>query len=219
MKAVHEHEYEAAPGLPEKLPQGEHILWQGAPDALALARHAFHVRGLAGYFAAMLLLQGLYLAGEPGGLAIRPLLISLVAALLALVMLGTVAWYAARNTLYTLTDKRVVMRIGIVLTLTLNLPFKALAAAAMRHYRDGSADIVLDLAGEDRMGWAHLWPHARPWALRKPQPSLRCLRDADKVAALLQTAWAAANPGLAANRGPGAASAGQTLVHRQAVSA
>ena len=40
MKALHEHEFEAAPGLPEKLPQGERILWQGAPDALALARAA-----------------------------------------------------------------------------------------------------------------------------------------------------------------------------------
>ena len=231
MIALHEHEYEAAPGLPEKLPQGEHILWQGAPDALALARHAFHVHALAGYFAAMLLLQGLYLAGEPGGLTLRPLLIGLTAALLALALLGTVAWYAARNTLYTLTDKRVVMRIGIVLTLTLNLPFKALAAAAVRHYRDGSADIVLDLAGEDRMGWAHLWPHARPWALRKPQPSLRCLRDADRVGALLQAAWAAANPGIVATLGTRtaptlvsatstpASRADQTLVQRQALSA
>jgi hypothetical protein len=97
---------------------------------------------------------------------------------------------------------------------------------------------VLDLAGEDRMGWAHLWPHARPWALRKPQPSLRCLRDADKVAALLQSAWAAANPGLAASIGQPATPAvapvapatqgapaapatlaGQTMVHRHAVSA
>jgi len=209
LKAHHEHEYEAAPGLPEKLPAGEHILWQGAPDALALANHAFHVRALVGYFAAMLLIQGLYMAGEPGGLVLRPLLLSLAAATLALLLLAGVAWYAARNTLYTLTNRRVVMRIGIVLTLTLNLPYKALAAAAVRHYRDGSGDIVLDLAGEDRMGWAHLWPHARPWALRKPQPSLRCLRDASAVAALLQSAWAAANPGVAATLGqPTAAPAG-----------
>jgi hypothetical protein len=51
---------------------------------------------------------------------------------------------------------------------------------------------VVDLAGEDRIGWAHLWPHARPWALRKPQPSLRCLRDVQQVAGLLQSAWTAA---------------------------
>jgi hypothetical protein len=105
-----------------------------------------------------------------------------------------VAWFAARGTLYTITNRRVVMRIGIVLTITLNLPFKALAAAAVRSDKNGTGDIVVDLAGEDRMGWAHLWPHARPWALRRPQPSLRCLRDVQQVAALLQAAWTAARP-------------------------
>lgn len=194
MKAHHEHEWEAAPGLPEKLPQGESILWQGAPSARSMALQVFHVRMLAGYFAAMLLVQGLYLAGEPGGLAFKPLLLSLGTALLALGLLATVAWFAAHNTLYTITNRRVVMRIGIVLTLTLNLPFKALSAAAVRQYKDGSGDIVVDLAGNDRIGWAHLWPHARPWALRRPQPSLRCLPDVQQAAAVLQSAWAAANP-------------------------
>jgi hypothetical protein len=106
--------------------------------------------------------------------------------------LGSVAWFAARNTLYTITNRRVVMRIGIVLTLTLNLPFKALSAAAVRNYTDGSGDIVVDLAGTDRIGWAHLWPHARPWALRKPQPSLRCLPDVQHAANALKSAWTAA---------------------------
>jgi hypothetical protein len=193
LKPHHEHEFEAAPGLPEKLPAGERILWQGAPDPLALGIHVYRVRMLGGYFAAMLVLQALYLAGEPGGLTARPLLISLGAACLALGMLGAVAWFTARGTLYTVTNRRVVMRIGIVLTITLNLPFKALSAAAVRRYQDGSGDIVVDLAGEDRIGWAHLWPHARPWALRKPQPSLRCLRDVQQVAGLLQSAWTAAH--------------------------
>ena len=40
MKAVvrsvqpeHEHEFEAEPGLPEQLPAGERVLWQGQPQA------------------------------------------------------------------------------------------------------------------------------------------------------------------------------------------
>ncbi|MEY3475503.1 MAG: hypothetical protein RL087_1961, partial [Pseudomonadota bacterium] len=32
MRAHHEHEFEAAPGLPAPLPVGERILWQGAPQ-------------------------------------------------------------------------------------------------------------------------------------------------------------------------------------------
>jgi hypothetical protein len=233
LKAHHEHEFEAAPGLPEKLPEGERILWQGAPNPVSLGIHVFHVRALGGYFLAMLALQGLYLSGEPGGLTLRPLLISLFAACLALSLLATVAWLTARGTLYTITNRRVVMRIGIVLTITLNLPFKALASAAVRSYRDSTGDIVVDIAGKDRMGWAHLWPHARPWALRKPQPSLRCLRDVQQVASVLQSAWTAAHPELSAKmNAPVGTSVGQsaapadakapaapTMVHRHAVSA
>ena len=52
----HEHEFEAAPGLPELLPEGEHIVWQAAPDWKQLAIHAFHVRKIAIYFSLMWLL-------------------------------------------------------------------------------------------------------------------------------------------------------------------
>ena len=46
-----EYEVEPIPGLPGLLPPGEQILWQGSPDGRALARSAFHVRIVAGYFA------------------------------------------------------------------------------------------------------------------------------------------------------------------------
>ena len=51
MKATHEHEWEAAPGLPSDLPPGERVVWQGAPDWKRLAIHAFHVRKVALHFA------------------------------------------------------------------------------------------------------------------------------------------------------------------------
>jgi hypothetical protein len=38
----HEHEFEPQYGLPERLPQGESILWQASPDVATLAREAFH---------------------------------------------------------------------------------------------------------------------------------------------------------------------------------
>ena len=41
-------------GLPERLPEGERLLWQGAPDWRRLALHVFHVRGLALYFAGII---------------------------------------------------------------------------------------------------------------------------------------------------------------------
>ena len=39
-----EHEFEAALGLPEPLPRGERLLWQGAPDWRVMAREAMHLR-------------------------------------------------------------------------------------------------------------------------------------------------------------------------------
>ena len=131
MNAHHEHEFEAAPGLPESLPAGEFILWQGAPDWRVLAVQALHVRKLTYYFAAMLGLQALYLMGEPGVALLRPLLISLGMALLALGLLSATAWFAASSTLYTLTNKRMVMRLGIVLTVTFNLPLAKIASQLM----------------------------------------------------------------------------------------
>ena len=47
--------FEALPGLPEPLPAGESIVWQGRPRALSMARQALWLDGIAVYFAALLL--------------------------------------------------------------------------------------------------------------------------------------------------------------------
>ncbi|MBT5209757.1 MAG: PH domain-containing protein, partial [Halieaceae bacterium] len=52
--AVREYEYEPINGLPENLPEGESIVWQGAPRWTALANRVFQVRTLALYFAALI---------------------------------------------------------------------------------------------------------------------------------------------------------------------
>lgn len=193
MTPHHEHEFEAAPGLPEALPAGERILWQGAPDWRALALHAFHVRKLAFYFAGMMGLQTLYLLGEQEPALGRSLLASALLASTALGLLALTAWLTARTALYTLTSRRVVMRIGIVLTITLNLPLRQLRSADLRAQgADGVGDLVLSLAGKDRIGWLHLWPHARPWHLADPKPSLRCIPQAQAVGEKLMAAWEAA---------------------------
>lgn len=194
MNAHHEHEFEAAPGLPEPLPRGERMLWQGTPDWKRLAIHAFHVRKLTIYFSVMLVLQWLYLLGEPNAALLRPMAISASLALLTLVLLTTIAWFSAKTTLYTMTDRRVIMRVGIVLTLTFNLPLKQVAGASIKPHAAGFGDIALALKGEDRIAWLNLWPHARPWQVKRPEPSLRCVPDAAAIAVRLQLAWLQVNP-------------------------
>ena len=107
--------------------------------------------------------------------------------------LGILAWLTARTTAYTLTDQRIVMRIGIVLTLTFNLPLKRIETAGLLLTGKGFGDIPLALSGGDRIGWLNLWPHARPWRLAKPEPMLRCIADAQALATMLQKAWTEAS--------------------------
>ncbi len=191
MKVYQEHELEATPGLPEPLPADERLLWQGRPDWRRLAVEAFHVDAIGLYFGLMVVLQALLSWRADASLVdnIVPLLWSTTLALAALGLLALSAWLSARTTLYTVTSKRVVMRIGIVLTVSFNLPLRWIAAAQFKPGKDGSGDIALELKGSDRIAYLHLWPHARAWYLRKPQPSLRCLPDVAQVGELLQRAW------------------------------
>lgn len=187
----HEHEFEAAYGLPEPLPKGESILWQGAPDLADLAVRVFHLKKIAVYFVVLMAVRGSYLYSLGGDNLTILAGVLLVAGLglTAMAALGLLAWLTARTTAYTLTDQRVVMRIGIVLTLTFNLPLKRIETAGLLLTGKGYGDIPLALSSGDRIGWINLWPHARPWRLAKPEPMLRCIADAQTFATTLQKAW------------------------------
>ena len=182
-----EHEFEAEYGLPEPLPRGERLLWQGSPHGPTLALEALHWRKLAIYFAILLAWRAENVMA--GGGSVRQ---AAVAAAWLLPLAGfaigialTLATLIRRTTVYTLTDRRVVMRIGIVLTMTLNLPHRQIDGAALHAGRGGHGDIALRLLPGVRIGYVHLWPHARPWQVRWPQPMLRAVPQAAEVARLL----------------------------------
>ena len=183
---AHEHEFEATHGLPEALPEGEVQRWQGSPSAWLLARQALHIDLVLAYFGALLTWRGVaswYDGASLGGtlLAMAGMLPLIV---LALGLLAGIAWLMARTTVYTITNRRVVMRVGVVLSITFNLPFAQIASAGWRPRGQGG-EIVLSLSGTDRIAYLHLWPHARPWHLRRTEPMLRALADAPAVAKLL----------------------------------
>lgn len=191
LEPAHEHEFEATHGLPEALPAGETLLWQGSPDARLLAVQVLHIRKVALYFALLLvwrLASDLY-DGIGLGAALLGCLVMLAPIGLGLGLIAGMAWLLARTSVYTLTSARVVMRIGVVLSITFNLPLKRIAAADLRP-RSGSGEIALALAGDDRIAYPHLWPHARPWHLRQPQPMLRALPQAEAAAVAAQLSQA-----------------------------
>ena len=187
-----EHEFEAVRGLPQALPPGEHMLWQGSPDWRVLARDLMHLRALSAYFAVLLAWRAVSAYSGTGSLSQAALAVLWLAplALIAIGLLALIAWLIGRTTVYTLTDKRVVMRIGMVLSVTFNLPYARIESAALRANSDGSGDLCLLLGAADRIAYAHLWPHARPWQLKRTQPALRGLADARAVARVLGNALA-----------------------------
>lgn len=184
--------FEPVPGLPERLPAGEHLLWQGAPRWQALARDAFHVRALAVYFGVLLawvVVSALY-DGQPvaGALMAVAVLAPLAVAALALVVLF--AWLVERTTVYSITNRRVVMRFGIALPITVNVPYAIVESVGLTARADGTGDLPLNLNTPDRIAYLHLWPHARPWRIAKPAPMLRAVPDAAAVGNLLSQALA-----------------------------
>ena len=213
--AAPEHEFEASHGLPAALPKDESIQWQGSPETWSLARHAFHFNMLAAYFALILVLRGLLAYSDGVGIveAVRSTVILLPLALVALGLVVLLAWLAARSAVYTLTSRRLVMRIGIVLNITFNLPLVTLKSAGLKLYGDGTGDIPLMLSGDDNIAYPHLWPHARPWQIKRTQPMLRSVPHAARVGAMLAEAAAQVNPSLAASV-PVANSTEGTLINR-----
>jgi len=189
----HEHELEPQYGLPELLPANEKILWQGSPDFGAVALRIFHLRKVAVYFALMLAWKVASTMADGGSLVDGLMSITVLGALavMGFAALTGLAWATARTAVYTLTDKRIVMRIGIALTLTFNLPLRLVKSAGLRQHKDGCGDILIAMGGEDQIAWLHLWPHVRPWVLARPEPMLRAVPDAEHVAALLAQAWSA----------------------------
>ena len=190
-------DFEPVPGLPEELPPGERILWQGRPGAWRLACQVFHLRIVTAYLAALVVLRGVtaWASGDAFGPAVAAVFGAAAWAATGLGLFVLIAWLSARTTAYTITNRRVVLRIGVALSVSLNLPFTRLASAALRTDKDGRGDISLGLAGSDRLAYLLLWPHARPWRFSRAEPTLRAIPDAARVGALLADAMAEATYG------------------------
>ena len=183
-------DFEPVRGLPQVLPKGERMLWQGSPRWQDLAVHAFHARKVIWYFAGLTLLAGVLriAEGDSMAVAILPFQWLMPMGLVAAALLCGLAYLSARTTVYTITTKRVVMRVGMALPVTINLPFAKIDGAALRMFSNGTGDIPLKVSRNDRIAYLLLWPHARPLHFAHPQPALRCVPRADDVASLLSAA-------------------------------
>ena len=112
----------------------------------------------------------------------------LIAGALAAGLLILIATVQARSTVYTLTNKRVCMRIGAALTMTLNLPFVCIGTAQAAVRKSGNGTITFELIGDTRLSYLMTWPHVRPYHFTRTQPAFRAIPDAARVAAIFADA-------------------------------
>ncbi len=174
------------PGIGEPLPAGESVLWTGGPTRGAIARRVCHVRGVAAYFGVLLAVVLVGGGATRGAATSAALLAAMGATVLAFA--HVYAALVARSTVYAVTERRLVLRIGVAIPAVLNVPFDRIASVDLRTARDGTGDVVVTLTGDARVAYLLLWPHARPWRYARPQPALRGLRDAAAVGATLAAA-------------------------------
>ncbi len=185
-------------GLDEPLPfallRGERVLWAGRPDAKSFARRILHIRWIAAYFAAFVVV-GLFQDRRHGLSIPATLKDALPLAIIAVAFLVGcygVARTWAGTTRYVVTSERCVFHIGIALTGTLSIPWSRVAQVCLARHGDGCGDIALSPMRPHRLKFLKLWPHVRPWRVLQPEPMLRCVPRADELGNTIRAAIDAA---------------------------
>lgn len=182
-------------GIDAPLPPGESIRWEGRPAWRPLAWRAFFGRTVVVYFT---LLAGWQLVNaaagaKPWAVATGAVLGLALLAGLSLACSALLATLSARTTVYAITDRRVVLKVGIVIPSVVSIPFRLVETVAAKAYRAGDGDLAVRLVPGDRVAYSQLWPHVRPWHFTRPEPSLRALPDVREVGRILQQALADAD--------------------------
>ncbi len=176
-------------GLPELPPRGEVILWQGRPNWFRLTVESLNLWWVVAYFAVLTVWRFItvidILSFERAIIMTLPIVIMTLIVFLLLMLVGFIQ---ARATVYTITNRRVAMRIGAALTVTLNIPYTQIENAAVSVGKADCGNIALETKGASKFSYLVLWPHIRSWKLSKPEPTLRAIPDIQSVAQILAKA-------------------------------
>lgn len=176
-------------GLPELPPRGEVILWQGRPNWFRLTVESLNLWWVVAYFAVLTAWRFItvidVLSLERAIIMTLPFVIMTLIVVLLLMLVGFIQ---ARATVYTITNRRVAMRIGAALTVTLNIPYTQIENAAVSVGKVSCGNIALETKGASKFSYLVLWPHIRSWKISKPEPTLRAIPDVQSVAQILAKA-------------------------------
>ena len=169
------------------LAPGERMVWQGGPTFAAMAVRLYHIRAVAAYGVVLTLAD--IVQAKLHGLTLWPALDAAIPGALttlgAMAIFAVLAWCSARTTRYTVTSHRVIMQCGLALPKTIGIPLTKIEAVAVRVRGDGTGDITLKPRPGAKLMYLKLWPFARPWHMRKPEPMLRDVPGGGYVASVL----------------------------------
>lgn len=188
---------EPTPGLPQKLPDDERILWRGRPATFTFAVQALPVRMAAIYLGVFTAWRVVNLAssGATGDAIANAIGVAAFAGLAGGALLLGIGALMARSTIYTITDRRIVIRFGVAIRKYVNIPFVAIESAGLKLHARDAGSIALTTKRNARISFMRLWPHARIRRRAAPEPILRAVPDAADVARILCDAVSANAPG------------------------
>jgi hypothetical protein len=109
----------------------------------------------------------------------------------AMGVLSLLAWLNSSSTVYSITNRRILLRHGIAVPVTMNIPFALIESADLKTYADGTGEITVRLTQAQRVSYMITWPHLKPGRISRPEPSFRAIRDAQHAADILGSAVAA----------------------------
>jgi Bacterial PH domain len=171
-------------GEVSRLPAGERVLWSGAPDASSLARNFLRERWVLGFVFLTFLLQAADVLRRdfPMQRLVGVATLSIILGVVAISTIRFFAWRLSKTSKYVITNRRVYFNIGIVLRADANIPYAGMDGVDLKRHSDGSADLMMTLAGPTEIPWLLLFPHMAWRGSRKGRPTFRGLRDSQKAA-------------------------------------
>lgn len=172
---------------PVRLAPDEQLVWQGGPTFKSMVVRLYHIRFVAGYGALLTLAD--IVQAKLQGLTLWPALECAIPGTMTMLggmaIFAALAWCSARTTRYTVTSHRVIMQCGLAMPKTIGIPMSQISGVAVRVRGDGTGDITLAPKPGSKLMYIKLWPFARPWHVRKPEPMLRDVPAAGYVASVL----------------------------------
>ena len=150
-----------AANLAENLPADEVLIWQGRPEANAIAIRAMYLWYVVAYLLGLVVLRTGYLIMGDAPISEWSALLAwqLIASLFVVgVIVGISALYG-KTTIYSLTNRRLILRTGAAVPIHVNFPLEQIASADLKVFSDGTGDIALKLENSDKLYWLLLWPN------------------------------------------------------------